>query len=47
MTKEVKMTVEGRGIVVSRGVEEGKHYDDVRSRADIQGKVRQYTLAAE
>ena len=29
MTKEVKMTDKGRGVVVSGGVEEGEHYDDV------------------
>ena len=29
MTKEVKMTDEGGGVVVSGGVEEGEHYDDV------------------
>ena len=29
MAKKVKMTDEGRGIVMSGGVEEGEHYDDV------------------
>ena len=29
MAKEVKMTDKGGGVVVSGGVEEGEHYDDV------------------
>ena len=29
MTKEVKMTDKGGGVVVSGSVEEGEHYDDV------------------
>ena len=41
------MTDKGEGVVVSGGMEEGEHYDEVVELTYVQGKGRQYALAGE